>query len=343
LERKKTMENFNRKNLNILMLSLGLAEGRLTEAAKIARSHLPALIKGDVGATTQGDLAGSFSTAMAGLFLLSMEGGPGVYDTIRPFGKKAGLMKPMFIGSGPLIATVVGESVAIPVVKYAVDSAGLVPKKVAGMAVGSNEAMKTEEGAASLQEELRQALILATDLNFLADMAADAGATLDAGAYPDPLYCLKKLLDAVNLSGFGNLFWACSPQTANFLCTLTAGVGTASLIFPDMTPKGGILLGVQALVTGALTDSMQLLDAGGIVTGAEDLEIKLSQNAAVEMDTSPGMNSQTPAAPTGKIVSMFQTESSAVVGIRRFAAKLMRPSAVAVLTGLSNWGEGESS
>ena len=186
--------------------------------------------------------------------------------------------------------------------------------------------------------DLAEEVKLTTDLSFLTDMAA-AALTVES-ASSDPVADLKKLLDGVNLTGFGNLFWAISPATANCLCTIR-GTNDA-LIFPDMTPKGGLLLGVEALVSAALTDSMLLLDAGGIVTGSSEMQIKISQNAAVEMDDAPAQEVNTPAAATGKVVSMFQTESSAVIGIRSFAAKLLRTSAAAVLSGISAWGVTES-
>jgi len=325
------MEKFGKdKDLAEMFHAFGMAEGRPEKAAAIVTRSMPWLRKADVGGSQHSDLAGSFLTEMGGLFLQSLDGGPGIFDTIRPFGRQARFMMPLFIGE-PLIAVVVGESVSIPVVKYAVDSAGLIPKKVAGLAVATNESLKTREGADALQEELKQAVILATDFSFLSDMAAGADTTESATG--DPVADLKKLLDGVNLSGFGNLFWAISPETANFLATFREGIG-GNLVFPDMAPRSGSLLGVQALVTGALTDTMLLLDAGGIVTGSSEMQIKLSQNCSVEMADNPAMNSQTPAAATGKVVSMFQTESSAVIGIRSFACKLMRASAVAVLSGL---------
>ena len=74
------------------------------------------------------------------------------------------------------------------------------------------------------------------------------------------------------------------------------------------------------------------------------MEIKTTQEAAVEMADNPAMNSQIPAgvgAEGGEppvahpLVSLFQCECSGVLAIRSFSAKLLRTSGCAVLTGIA--------
>jgi hypothetical protein len=317
--------------------ALFMANGNQEQAGRIAMGAGALIQKGGVGATTEADLAGSFAASFGGEFLQSLEGGPGVFDTIRSFTRRAKYRTPFFIG-GPMAAEVVGEGLKIPVFKYSVDSGGLVPVKVCGIGVGTNEALKTQEGAAALVQELRQAVIIETDRTFLSILADDA-ATVEA-AVADPLSSLYTILGGVNLSGFGALYWALGPQLANFLSTCRAVMG-GNLLFPDMGPRGGSLLGLPALVSEALVSDLMLIEPSGIVTGADDLQVKLSTSALVEMDDDPEDSGATPHQ-----VSLFMTDSAAFLGIRTFAAKLMRPSAVGILTNAisawENYGSGES-
>jgi hypothetical protein len=234
-------------------------------------------------------------------------------------------------------ASVAGEGISIPVAKFSVDSAGLVPKKAAALAIATNEALKTEEGSEAAILELKLAVALATDTEFLSTIVSEADSTTAATNEAD--LDIRGLLDAVNLTGYGQLFLIVGPTTANVLATYTNTAGVP--LYPDATPTGGQLHGVQMLVTGALTDSAILLDANALVLGASEMELKLSQSASIEMETAPTMNSETPAAATGHLASLFQTNCSGLLGIRSFAGKLLRPTGAAVLTGV-NWA-GESS
>jgi len=336
----------NNQDLIGLIHCLGLADGQLGDAARIAQRNLPGFLKtkADVGATQVSDMTGSYINAINSLFLPAIEDGRGVFNPVSQAGRKAEFYTPLYTGSSPIIGEVVGEAAGIPLIRYSRDAQGLVPKKVAAGAVFTNESLRTPQGAEGAIRELSDGLILARDISFCTDLIS--GADYSAAAILDPVAGLKALIDSVNLSGFGEFFWAESPAVANFFATVRGDGG--NFIFPDATPKGGMILGIPALVTRCLNnlDSLLLIDARRIVTGSTAVEIKISSSAAIEMSDAPAVNSSTPVSPTGKVVSLFQTESSCLLGILSFAFKLMKATGVGVLTDLSAaWaiGTGEES
>jgi HK97 family phage major capsid protein len=305
---------------------------------KLRRKHMKNLSrmaeliwKSAVGGTGSVDLAGGLATDLGGQVLLSLEG-EGIFDTIKASAPRAAFHTRISLG-GALVAEITGEGLKIPVAKYALDRAGLVPLKVAGIAVGDNTALKTLEGAALIASELRQAVIAATDRAFLALLADGAGTTEVATA--DVLGDLKKMLDAV--PGSNPKFWLMYEAVLNFLRTLRAGPG-GPLLFQDLSSTGGALLGDQVLVAAGQGDFLQRIDSRGFVVGAEDLTVRTSVEAMLEMDSEPE-----DSGSEGIIISAFQADATALIGIRSFAARVVRPSAVGVLTGLSvAWGIGES-
>jgi hypothetical protein len=277
--------------------------------------------KSAVGGSGTGDLAGDLHSTTGAAFLEYLASGPSAFDRLRPFTRKAAFRTPLLTPAAPLSAAVIAEGAPAPVTKLNNDSSGLTPVKVGGLAVASKDALSTPEGVESMTLELRNAVAVATDDEFLTRIAEDAATTEAASA--DPVADLKKLLDGVNNSGFGSLFFVSSPDVANVLATKRAGAG-GPLLFPGVL--NGSLLGLPLLMTAPAGDTFTLVDASSISTGSEDMEIKTTERASVYMDD---MDSDGPST----LVSVFQVEAVALLGIRSFAAKLVRPTGAAVLTG----------
>jgi len=329
------MELLKQRDLVSMIYRLGLAGGRIAEAARLMERDFPGMIrmKADISGSTYSDIYGGYLAALNSLFLTVVEDGPGIFNAINQAGPKSEFYVPLFTGNNPIVGQVVEEGAGIPLISFSRDAGGLVPKKVAAGAVFTDDSLRTQSGAENAVRELSQGVILARDISLCGDLISGAGLTRAATA--DVLADLKALADAVNQSGFGYFFWAYSPGAANYLATLTGSGG--NLVFPDATLQGGVILGIPALVSRALTDldSLLLLDARTIVTGASGIEVKWSSAAAVEMADNPAMHSVTPASPTGKITSLFQTECSCLLGILSSAWKIMKASGVGVLTDLS--------
>ena len=63
---------------------------------------------------------------------------------------------------------------------------------------------------------------------------------------------LRGLLNTVNLTGAGRLYWLMRPTVANLMATLLATNGNQ--LFPGMTPLGGEMLGLPALVSRSVRE-----------------------------------------------------------------------------------------
>ncbi len=335
------MSNFETENFRQCLRALIQAEGNGQPAFEFLRRQNPILVKSAVGASGSGDLAGDFDTLAGGQFFLSLEHGPrGVFDTIKEAARRARFNTRMFLSDGGIVGSIVVEGTAIPVCRGSFAVAELPPSKATSITVTTKEFAAMPEGIASLELDLKQDNMRVIDAECLRLVAVDAGATEEATA--NSAADLAKLLAAVNLSGFGELFWVFPMAVQNYLLSLQALGGFA--VYPDLTPKGGSLWGIQAIPTAAISDEIFLIDASGLCVGAEDLSLRITTQAMLEMEDDPAMDAGTPTAPSGRLVSLFQTDSIGILAIRSFAVKVVRPTAVAVLTGvLEAWGVGGES
>jgi hypothetical protein len=320
----------------VLLGAFHRAGGSSAQAAELVRREAPWLVKADAGATTQADLHGDFGVVLGGLVLAAGENGPGAYSVIAQQARRAAYNTPIFVGTNTVVAKITAAGAAFPAVPYEVVGSGLIPTKVGALVAVTNSAIETTQGAQGIVLDLAEAVSVAVDGTFLG-IIADAADTVIV-ATTDPVADLRALLNATNLTGFGRLYFILSPSAANVLSTWHQG---GELLFPDLGPQGGSLLNVPALVTSGAGDSAFLVDASGLVVGDDELHVSFSTSALVELNSEPAMNSGTPAAATGKVISMFQTDSTALIGRRSFAAMLRRASAAAVLTDVA-WGVEET-
>ena len=90
------------------------------------------------------------------------------------------------------------------------------------------------------------------------------------------------------------------------------------------------------LVTSEQSDTtITIVDARALAVAADEVEIRSSNQATLEMNTAP---SHTGDDPTGaNLISMFQTNSRAVLVERSLAVRLIRPNAAASLVNVQ-WG-----
>ena len=129
------------------------------------------------------------------------------------------------------------------------------------------------------------------------------------------------------------------PTTALRVSLMRNALGQAE--FPGLTMNGGTLDGVPVLVS----DYVPVDTAGGMVilVNASDIyfsddgqaTVDFSREASIQMLDNPTNASDTGTATT--VVSMFQTDSTALRAHRFVNWSRRRPTAVTVLTGV-NWG-----
>ncbi|ESQ76915.1 phage major capsid protein [Asticcacaulis sp. YBE204] len=225
---------------------------------------------------------------------------------------------------------IVGEGQPIPLSTITLSSPELTPVKACAMLVASDELIRSSstEALNTINAELRIAVSTVVDQKFWelimpSPTFADASSgNTEANARDD----VKALLAAVNTTGAGYLVWAMSPDVANGLS-----------LFPDlgegMTPQGGELLGLPAMVSNAIpAGTLRLVNGAAVAAGLGDFSLDSSGQASIQMNDTPSLGAD------GVLTSMWQTNSVAMKAVIDFAARRTRTDAVAQITGIG-WGE----
>lgn len=241
----------------------------------------------------------------------------------------------------------VGQSKGIPASKADFSTVSLTPLKVAALAVVSNELLRDSTPAA--EQLVRDALVEASsqriDTTLFSTSAASANvspagllnglaAGSSAGTDSDALRAdLKALysgfISAKNASG---LVLVMNPALAKSIQLLTNALGLAE--FPGINQNGGTLLG-DTVITGDNINANHiiLMKPSDIYRiGDTGVQVSISRDAAIEMDDAPAQDSENPTGASGAIVSMFQTESTAIKVVRAINFAKRRSTAVAYIS-----------
>jgi HK97 family phage major capsid protein len=134
-------------------------------------------------------------------------------------------------------------------------------------------------------------------------------------------------------------YWIMHSITAAFLSRIRNTNGDAA--YPNISVRGGMLLGLPVIVSGSVqhggspsTCSVILIDASKLWVGEDPagIEFAASKHASIEMLDNPTNDITTPTATT--LVSLFQTDSIAMLGSRWLNWKLANPGFCAVLNNL---------
>ncbi|WP_202844791.1 phage major capsid protein [Luteimonas saliphila] len=204
----------------------------------------------------------------------------------------------------------------------------LSPLKVATIAAATQEMLMRASVAADtlIRDELARAVNARIDTTLVSEDAAvpdesPAGLrnnvtplTLTgdgsvAGIRCDIAQFLKELVTE-NLSVAG-AFWVMSETTAIDLSMATNEVGATA--FPGVTPTGGTLAGLPVYTSQYVLDETEgpvvmLVKGDEIFLGDEGgIQVSVSDQASIQLDTAPTNNSITPTATS--LVSLWQTNS----------------------------------
>jgi hypothetical protein len=237
----------------------------------------------------------------------------------------------------------VGESKGIPVSKADFSSVSLTPLKVAALAVISNELMRDSSPAAEMlvRDALVQASAQRVDSTFLSTSAASAGVSPAGilngvaghnthGAGVDGVIADFKQLTAIfqSYKNASDLAVVTTPDLAVSLGLMLTALGQPQ--FPGMGQDGGTLFGrpvwtgdnvpANAFIMLKPSDIWRIADSG--------VQVSISNVATIEQDDSPQGASDTPVAASATMMSMFQTESTAIKVVRSINFAKRRSHAV---------------
>lgn len=239
----------------------------------------------------------------------------------------------------------VGQSKSIPLSKADFMDVNLTPLKVAALAVVSKELLR--DSSPSAEKLVRDALVEASaqrvDQTFLSASAASSGVSpagilngVSAGSSSgndiDAVIADVKALYALFIAANNadGLQFVTTQSLAKSLGLMQNALGNWA--FPGLSANGGSLLGDPLVAGGNVgAGDLILLKPSDIYKiGDRGVEVSLSTEAAIQMDSAPDGASDTPTA-NASVVSMFQTDSVAIKVVRPLNFAKRRASAVAYI------------
>lgn len=259
----------------------------------------------------------------------------------------------------------VGEGKAKPLTKFDFSRATMEPTKVANIAVVTMETLRDSSPAAEgiIRDQLAAALIARLDADFI-DPTKAAVAGVSPASITNGLTFIASAGNTADdvradIKAVFNAFIAANnaPTSGVWIMPATAALALSLMLNPLGQPEfsgismnGGTLFGLPVIVSQYVPTDYDPDGAGTAVSGsivtlvnAQDIyladdggvEVKMSQEASLEMDNAPNGDSGVPAGAS--LVSMFQTNSVAFLAERTINWQKRRPSAVAALASV-NWG-----
>jgi hypothetical protein len=227
-----------------------------------------------------------------------------------------------------------GEGAAKRISSVSIGSGAVTARKAAVQVAVSEELLRYQSAVGLIENSLRAGVADAVDSIFL--LAVIAGTTPIAASGTSAaaaLHDIRILLDACTVSSNSRFHLIVSPATCARLAVMTT-VTVDGPAFPTLTVNGGTIGGIQIHSSDALTTQAVLIDTQQVIAAADPVEIRVSQNASLQMDSAPTQTIAPTPTPTA-VVSMFQTNSTAIVCERRFGWSLLRASAAQSLSGVA--------
>lgn len=333
------LANANR-NLELAAFAVALAKsgGRHEQASQIAAGmnfeRVQTALKAAVpmGTTTSSEYAAlvNYQTIASG-FIESLRA-TSVIDAILPFCRRIPLRSALAVVTSVATAARVNAGGSKVVTKLGLQSGALDPVDVACMIVVSEDLLRfsTSAGLQLLNRELQAGISAACNVEFLAGLADGVTPLASTG---NVLADLRQLLAAIAAPGVGRFHLVVSASIANQIATLPASPGDQLPAFPSMSPTGGTLQSIPALVAGddeMPSDSsgpmdLMLIEASQVAAAAEAPRLAASKNTAIQMDDNPSL--------PGNLTSMFQTHSVVIRAERSLGFEKLRASAIAAISG----------
>jgi len=256
--------------------------------------------------------------------------------------------------SGAVRANWVRQGVAVPCSPITIGEPQLLDEYTVHALLIAREKFLREAGPAAeraLAEELIAATAEAFDtalIDVANDGTGDAPASITYGGFKTASTGsslaqidtdLGGLVEELASEDLQTARWVLHPRTAVSLARLR-GTGGAPA-YPGIGANGGEILGIPAMVSagvpvddasGAATQISLVIGSGIVVAGADQVELQMATQASIEMATDPTGDSATPTAASKSLVSLFQSNSVALMTVGRASWKARRSTVAATLT-----------
>lgn len=247
----------------------------------------------------------------------------------------------------------VGEGKAKPLTRMTAGRTELSPLKIATIAVQTMELIRDSSPSSDvlIRNSLAKAIAKREDLTFIdptvaptagvrpgsilngVAATANSSATGADGVREDVQAIIQNFVTANNPLQSG--VWVMGATYALRLMMMLNPLGQRE--FPGITMQGGTFFELPVIVSNYLGDYVALVNAEDVWFADEGgVEIAMSTEASLEMDSAPVHNSDTPTP--AQLVSMFQTNSAAFRAERTVNWARRRASAVAWMDNIT-WGD----
>lgn len=322
------------------------SNARLVYSGAIAHGDIPKTRAGvpasPLGTEADPVLAAYGSVAVAWLQSLRSIS---AFDAMLPDMKNVPMLTKVAITTTGFVASEQDQGVGIPVQAAVFAAPGaLAPRRCTVIAASTEELLRTSDGQAIFDDELKAAVVASIDKAFITDLIAENAPIASSGALAD----IVALLAAVDLRATSAPYFIMSPTRRKKAAGLVSTSGFP--IFPDLRIVDTVeetaedeseILSVPVLASDSIADDkIVLADAAGIfASGNTPVEVVQSRIADVAMATdasSMASTSGSPPEPTAtQVVSMFQTNGRAIRCTRYFSYRIGRSNAVASISGIS--------
>jgi hypothetical protein len=213
----------------------------------------------------------------------------GAFDHILPNTKQIPLRTRTGAVTIGIAAAIVGEGAPKSISSLALSSGTLEPAKATAIVAVTTELLlgAGEEGQALLERELRAGIATITDVQFIALVTAALTPIAASGTTVSAVWAdLEAAMSAISVDAQSKLFWLMTSAIAKALCLKQSSAG--ELAFPGMSPQGGVIANVPALVTdGLASGTLVLLDANSIATNGGTITLDASREASLQMNSAP--------------------------------------------------------
>jgi len=308
------------------------AHGAPAAVVRVLKADVPSAVTSEPG--WAGNISGDYSHQVVA-FLESLTNASAFFAILNAGGF---LRIPINLRVGIVAAGatgyLVGESAARPLSKLQLANRKLLGHTAAALLVASQEVLNDVSAAGQnlFNAELRAAMGVEVDKIFFDCLTSTGLEQIPAaGVTAETLRAaFFNALASVNPAQRSRLYWLAPRNTTFTLATMATETGVAA--FPEVGIDGGTLLGRPLIVSdGVDASTLLLLDASRVAANADQVALRASNQASIEMSDSASNNSGAPTATN--LVSMFETNSVAMLAQVRVACELLDHTAVAQITG----------